>query len=182
MAKIWDYKEEKVKAAAEMVEQPVEFVNVWHVIYARFPKVETWGEYTDLRHALISKLGVDPRENLKWEDPKLPGVILEVGWTTRGCSPLDPIELYVGIPFPNSLIKDALEEWNLRAKDLKDVEGLSGIVHCDRISFCYDYTWYVLFPSLSVQEKGFLTRKDKNSIVHILQMAGCNNIVFETEF
>ena len=179
MAKIWDYEEKDVKAAAEIVGQPVEFVNVWHVIYARFPKVETWGEYTELRHALASKIGVDPRENLKWENPNLPGLIFEVGRDTRGSSPLDPIPLDAG-QFNNPWIKEAQEEWALRAKDLKDVEGLSGIVFCDRISFCYDCMWYVIFPS--VQDKIFLTRKDKNSIVHILQMAGCNNIVFETEF
>lgn len=180
MAKIWDY-EKDVKAAAEIVGQPVEFVNVWHVIYARFPKVETWGEYTDLRHALASKLGADPRENLKWESPNLPGLIFEVGRDTRGSSPLDPIPLYVGIPCPNSLIKDALEELNLRAKGPEDIEDFSETILCNRISFCYEeYTWFVLLPN--DPEKIFLTRKDKNSIVHILQMAGCNNIVFETEF
>lgn len=175
MAKIWDYEEKDVKAAAEIVGQPVEFVNVWHVIYARFPNVSTWGEYTDLRHSLASKLGADP--HLKWEDPKLPGVILEVGRDERGSSPLDPIPLDAG--FNNPWIKEAQEEWALRAKDLKDVEGLSGIVFCDRISFCYDCMWYVLFPR--VQDKIFLTRKDKNSIVHILQMAGCSDIKFEIE-
>ena len=179
MAKIWDYKEEEVKAAAEMVEQHVEFVSICSTIYARFPNVSTWGEYTELRHALAAKLGADPRENLKWESPNLPGLIFEVGRDTRGSSPLDPIPLDAG-QFNNPWIKEAQEEWALRAKDLKDVEGLSGIVFCDRISFCYDCMWYVIFPS--VQDKIFLTRKDKNSIVHILQMAGCNNIVFETEF
>ena len=180
MAKIWNYKEEEVKAAAEMVEQPVEFVNVWHVIYARFPKVETWGEYTDLRHALTSKLGVDPRENLKWEDPKLPGVILEVGRTTRGHSPIDPIQLYVGIPCPNSLIKDALEELNLRAKGPEDIEDFSKTILCNRISFCYEeYTWFVLLPN--DPEKIFLTTADEYSIYRLLKGAGCSDIKFKTE-
>ena len=180
MAKIWNYKEEEVKAAAEMAEQPVEFVNVWHVIYARFPKVETWGEYTDLRHALTSKLGVDPRENLKWEDPKLPGVILEIGRTTRGHSPIDPIQLYVGIPCPNSLIKDALEELNLRAKGPEDIEDFSETILCNRISFCYEeYTWFVLLPN--DPEKIFLTTADEYSIYRLLKGAGCSDIKFEIE-
>lgn len=180
MAKIWDYKEEEIKAASEMAEQPVEFVSVCSTIYARFPHVSTWGEYTDLRHALAFKSGVDPRENLKWESPNLPGVVLEVGRDTRGNSCLDPISLNVGSQFPDPWIKEAHEEWALRAKDLREVKGLYNIVYCDRISFCYNGTWYVLLPS--VQEIGFLTREDKNSIEHILQMAGCSDIEFEIEF
>lgn len=180
MAKIWDYKEEEVKAAAEMVEQPVEFVSIYSTIYARFPNVSTWGEYTELRHALTSKLGVDPRENLKWEDPKLPGVIFEVGRDTRGNSPLDPIQLYVGIPCPNSLIKDALEELNLRAKGPEDIEDFSETILCNRISFCYEeYTWFVLLPN--DPEKIFLTTADEYSIYRLLKGAGCSDIKFEIE-
>ena len=179
MAKIWDYKEE-VKAAAEMAEQPVEFISIWHSIYARFPKVETWGEYTDLRRSLTLKLGADPRENLKWEDPKLPGVIFEVGRDTRGELPLDPIPLYVGIPCPNSLIKDAREELNLRAKGPEDIEDFSETILCNRISFCYEeYTWFALLPN--DPEKIFLTAADEYSIYRLLKRAGCSDIKFEIE-